>query len=168
MNNNTLTPETYNIETAYQIVMADCGSTYLGDYAKSWNKQIGSLLVDLCVYAQKRQLPNPATVVMMDKPKTTSRVKPVIKKSPNGSVTLAATRLEGTPLENVSEIRLEIENGRVYLVANTSNEETVSGPDSSQTPELIVTTSTQVEEAKATISSTGTNSEEILEFSTNN
>ena len=115
MNNNTLTPETYNIETAYKIVMEDGGKTYLGEYAKAWNKQTGALLMDLVVYAQRKQLPNPASVVMIDKGKTSSRNNNTVRKSPNGSITISQTRLTGTPLENYSEFNISV-NGDGHMV----------------------------------------------------
>ena len=96
----------YNVANAYTEIMADNGQTWIGEFAKRYNKQHGTLFMDIMVYAQSNNLPSPALVVMLEEPKRGRRSGANIQRNSTNGFSLAHSRLVGTALELATEIEM--------------------------------------------------------------
>lgn len=116
MANNTI----FNVSEVYTQVVEDNGATYLGEFARKYNKQVGSMLMELMVYASKNHLPNPANIVKLDDTKGTRKMGSTIKINKSG-INIAPSRLKGTSLETASEVEFKVTDEGILLVPVSSD-----------------------------------------------
>jgi hypothetical protein len=100
---------TYNIESIYTEIMNDNGQTWLGEFAQKYNKHRTTLYMDICLYAARNQLANPALVVMLDKPSRGKGRKAgdvLSRKDTTKGITISASKINSV---DVLASALEVE-----------------------------------------------------------
>ncbi len=108
-----------DINTVFNEVVADNGTTWIGEIARKHNYKTPTLVNALMTHAQLNKLSMPVLNMVQTSTSTRNSFKSaVITRKVDSTISISPSRLAGTPLENATEVTFRTTEHGIELIAS--------------------------------------------------